>query len=391
MELFQFANVEPLNPEQQPDDVPIARDGGRRQPPARELRRRLRHRGKGARRRRVPPLNFLGGARSAGAHVRWSSLDRGIRLDFNQPYFFAPHFSLGGEGAAVVHLHAGVPLGRDRREGDADAPAEPSSTSWSRLAHERARQQHRSRRSVLNDPTLRSNLIALGLDPDHRRAERHAQRARLRFAALDRRQPAERASRLSGGVSRRAGRAHHARHLQLLRAVRPTAATTCRSGDNASCSPAALQLGNIRPASDDPANVPFAKKYFLGGATSVRGWGRYEVSPLVGRACRSAATACSRSARSCAPMLHGNIGGVLFLDAGNVWADSWGMRAERSALRRRPGSPLSDAGRADPLRLRLPAQSDPRAARERRAADAALAHPLQHRAGVLEADCRFRH
>ena len=28
--------------------------------------------------------------------------------------------------------------------------------------------------------------------------------------------------------------------------------------------------------------MPFSKKYFLGGATSVRGWGRYEVSPLSG-------------------------------------------------------------------------------------------------------------
>src|SRR2546430_14816774 len=43
-------------------------------------------------------LNFLGGARSAGVHARWSSLDRGLRLDFNQPYFFRPRFSLGLEG-----------------------------------------------------------------------------------------------------------------------------------------------------------------------------------------------------------------------------------------------------------------------------------------------------
>src|SRR5439155_26416531 len=43
-----------------------------------------------------------------------------------------------------------------------------------------------------------------------------------------------------------------------------------------------LQLGNIRPFGQDQVNVPFAKKYFLGGATSIRGWGRYEVSPLSG-------------------------------------------------------------------------------------------------------------
>ena len=28
------------------------------------------------------------------------------------------------------------------------------------------------------------------------------------------------------------------------------------------------------------AAVPFYKRYFLGGATSLRGWGRFEVSPL---------------------------------------------------------------------------------------------------------------
>ena len=40
------------------------------------------------------------------------------------------------------------------------------------------------------------------------------------------------------------------------------------------------QFGDIRPVDADPRRVPFSKKYFLGGATSLRGWGRYEVSPL---------------------------------------------------------------------------------------------------------------
>jgi len=43
-------------------------------------------------------VNFLGGARSAGVHGRYSSLDRGLRLDFTQPYFFRPTFNLGAEG-----------------------------------------------------------------------------------------------------------------------------------------------------------------------------------------------------------------------------------------------------------------------------------------------------
>ena len=86
-----------------------------------------------------------------------------------------------------------------------------------------------------------------------------------------------------------------------------------------------LQVGNIRPVGSDPKNVPFAKKYFLGGATSIRGWGRYEVSPLseglpIGGNSMLAASAELRAD------LRGKLGGVLFLDAGNVWAESFGFK-----------------------------------------------------------------
>ena len=97
LELFQFANIEPLNPELQPTEVPI------RITVAEGKHQRVNFGvGYGTEEKaRVDAeyhhVNFLGGARLAGVHARWSSLDRGLRLDFNQPYFFAPHFSLGGE------------------------------------------------------------------------------------------------------------------------------------------------------------------------------------------------------------------------------------------------------------------------------------------------------
>ena len=115
LELFQFANVEPLNQEQQPDEVPV------RVTVAEGNHQRVNFGvGYGTEEKaRVDAeyhhVNFLGGARSAGAHVRWSSLDRGVRLDFNQPYFFAPALLARRRRAAVVHLHAGLPLGRQRR------------------------------------------------------------------------------------------------------------------------------------------------------------------------------------------------------------------------------------------------------------------------------------
>ncbi len=83
LELFQFANVEPVNPEQQPADVPI------RVTVAEGNHQRMNFGvGYGTEEKaRVDAeyhhVNFFGGARSAGAHVRWSSLDRGARLDFN--------------------------------------------------------------------------------------------------------------------------------------------------------------------------------------------------------------------------------------------------------------------------------------------------------------------
>ena len=71
-------------------------------------------------------------------------------------------------------------------------------------------------------------------------------------------------------------------------------------------------------------NVPFAKKFFLGGATSIRGWGRYEISPLseglpIGG---NSMLAFSEELRA---TLRGKLGAVLFLDGGNVWAESFGF------------------------------------------------------------------
>ena len=72
--------------------------------------------------------------------------------------------------------------------------------------------------------------------------------------------------------------------------------------------------------------MPFAKKYFLGGATSIRGWGRYEVSPLSGSGLPIGGDSMFMFSEELRAMLRGNWGGVLFLDAGNVWAESFGFK-----------------------------------------------------------------
>src|SRR5665213_524716 len=163
MSLFQFVNVEPVDIDAQPDVVPtritVAEGPHQRvnfgvgygtEEQARidaEYRR----------------LNFLGGARTAGAHARWSSLDRGVQLDFNQPYLFNPHISLGVQAQQWYSF----------------TPAYQSTTTGiTTTATYRVRQQTTVALSmtsehdasaiapnVLSDLTLRNNLIALGLDP----------------------------------------------------------------------------------------------------------------------------------------------------------------------------------------------------------------------------------
>ena len=68
--------------------------------------------------------------------------------------------------------------------------------------------------------------------------------------------------------------------------------------------------------------MPFFKRVFLGGADSLRGWGRYEVSPLSGGLPLGGFTMLVGSAEL-RGNLTGNLGAVAFLDVGNVWSTTW--------------------------------------------------------------------
>jgi outer membrane protein assembly complex protein YaeT len=321
LELFQFANVEPLNQELQPDAVPV------RVTVAEGNHQRVNFGvGYGTEEKaRVDAeyhhVNFLGGARSAGAHVRWSSLDRGARLDFTQPYFFAPHFSLGVEGQqwytytpAYRSTVSGAKLTLTHRQN--------ASTSWaasitsehdSSLITEDAFKNDALRNYFIAlglDPTTRTQngtLNALGFDFQHSTADNLLNAHRGYQVALH----AEEAGRLVPGSFNYYAISADGRHYLPITDKIVFASR--------------LQFGNIRPVGNEPTNVPFSKKYFLGGATSIRGWGRYEVGPLVdGQPVGgNGMIAFSEELRA---TLRGNFGGVLFVDGGNVWADSFGFK-----------------------------------------------------------------
>jgi len=348
LELFQFANIEPLNADQ-PKPAAPAVDGGPNgadtapagqaadeQPvdvPMRVTVAEGNHQrvnfgvGYGTEEKaRVDAeyhhLNFFGGARTAGAHVRYSSLDRGIRLDFNQPYFFSPHLSLAGEGQqwytytpAYRSVVTGVKATMTHRTSER--------SSWS-VSINSERDNSSVDPTVLANPRLYSSLIALGLNP-----QTGEQNGTLNSLAFDVQQSTadnvlnahrgyqlafhvEEAGRVIPGTFNYYALAADGRQYQRI------------FGNNLVLA-SRLQLGNIRPVGNAEENVPFSKRYFLGGATSIRGWGRYEVSPLsdgfpVGG---NSMLAWSEELRA---TLHGNLGGVIFMDAGNVWAESFGYK-----------------------------------------------------------------
>jgi outer membrane protein insertion porin family/translocation and assembly module TamA len=323
MALFQFVNVETVDPEKQDPvvrtRVTVAEGNHQRvnfgvgygtEEHAR-LEGEYQH------------VNFLGGARSAGVQARWSSLDRGLRGDFRQPYVFMPKLSLAVEGQ---HWYTFTPAYESIVSGGrvtlVDNVNRFTTVSVS-FQHERTRSEISS--DLINDLEtyleLRDDLIALGLDPTT-----NSQAGVLNAIGAN-------FSRSTADSLLNPTRGYQvAFHVESGGRFLPgTFDYAAVSADGRHYVPIGervvianrLQLGSIDDRGDDPGNVPFSRKFFLGGASSMRGWGRYEVSPLSGSGLPLGGNSLFALSTEVRATVAGNLGGVIFADAGNVWREEW--------------------------------------------------------------------
>jgi outer membrane protein assembly complex protein YaeT len=332
LELFEFANVEPLHQADQPAEVPT-RVTVTEGPP----RRVTFGVGYGSEERARGDLqwrhvNFLGDARTLGFHGKWSWLERGVRVNFTQPYFFGPANMLGltahrwfeDEPAFDRHTYGGQVALTRQVGGRADplriGPA-PVTMSLSMLQEF---VEFAIANEFLLDLTVRDELIALGLDPTTG-AGRYTTTA-IAFDIsrnttenlLDARSGTHAALHLEQAGHWLPGNHNYwevtaeFRHYLTL-AGRAVLASRVRAGTIAAPEPR-------------PANVPFNKRYILGGSQSLRGWGRLQVGPLSRSGLPIGGHSMFEGSAELRFPVSGGLGGVMFLDGGNAWTDPWTVR-----------------------------------------------------------------
>jgi outer membrane protein insertion porin family/translocation and assembly module TamA len=332
LDLFQFATVNPKLDGQDPDVVPVTVSV------AEAKHRRLELSGGWGTEEHLRGdltwrhLNFFGGARTATFEGKWSSLDRGVRTSFTQPYVLWPDTSATLSGQAWF----------------ADEPAYQLDTRGGRItvAHDFSRPDPVSGRgattalsgslsydgevfaistAALNDLSFRDELIALGLDPRTGIGRTHLMALSLDLRRttvsdpLDSRQGYVVEGHLERGGGWLPGDYNYVEVTGEGRYFFPlgdriVVANRVRGG-------ALLKPGTLE------SDVPFFKRYFLGGSTSLRGWGRFEVAPLSGSGLPLGGHRMLEVSSEVRMQTFGKLGFVAFVDGGDAWNDTWHPKA----------------------------------------------------------------
>jgi outer membrane protein assembly complex protein YaeT len=360
LELFEFVNITPRLPEDRSTSVPVVVTV------AEGKHRRLQLAGgfgseeKARARINWRHVNFGGGARTGETEAKWSSLEQGLRGSFIEPFLFQPGLSVRLSGSTwwaqepiYEYRSSGgrVVLSKDfSRAGAGTERGVHNRVSFSVV---REYEDYAIAETALADPTFREELIALGLDPDTGRGSGTLSAFELDFERNTSRQPldprqgysvsghVESAGMLLGGSFAYNEVLGEARtYLELGR--RLVWANRVRSGTL---------------AGSDGAQIPFYKRYFVGGSSSVRGWGRYQVSPLSPAGLPIGGRTMMEISTEARFGIRGKLSGVAFIDGGNVWRDAWDVRL--SDLRWAAGPGIRYDTPIGPVRFDLGVQLNP--------------------------------
>jgi outer membrane protein assembly complex protein YaeT len=327
LELFDFANIEPVGTESKPEIVPV-----------RVTVTKSKHKkvnlgvGYGTEEKARAEIdwrhvNAFSGAETVGFHARYSGLDGGVRGTYKEPYLFSPRWSLTvdaqvwhtNEPAFDLNTRGGkITATRQFSRGGGPVLGRRPSMALS-FTYTNEYEESTISNQYLEDLSFRDELIALRLDPT--KGESHGHRSAVGVDAtrnttdnlLDAKRGyvttvhAEKAGGLLGGSYaywelRGEGRAY-------------------QKVGNAAVLAIQARAGAITAPGDEKELVPFYNRYFLGGATNLRGWGRYEVSPLSGFGLPLGGTKFTNASAELRAPIFGKVSGVLFVDAGRVWGE----------------------------------------------------------------------
>jgi len=351
LELFQFATVDAVEagtPVDVPTRVTVTEGDHRRLDLSVGWGTEERLRGEAAWRH----VNFYGGARTLATRAKWSALEQGGEFDFRQPYLFAPGLALSLNG----HTWYANELAYTARSsgGRMSVDGRPSRTvTWTATyAHEFT--SSRISNAALLDLTQRDVLIALGLNPTTGRQEGVHAALSLNLqrvttdSLLDPRHGYSAAIQLEQAGTVLPGDYNYSGLTIDVRGYLPRGDSVVLAGR--------VHAGTLDPAGS-PMNVPFFKRYFLGGSTSLRGWGRFEVSPLSGPGLPIGGLSMFEASAEIRAAAWRGLGLVGFVDAGNVWSDAWEWQP--GDLRYDAGPGLRYPTPVGPLRVDLAYQLTP--------------------------------
>ena len=271
-------------------------------------------------------INFLGGGRTAGIEGRWSRLDRGVFIDFVEPRFIDPRYSLRvvGQGQFINEptfeaRRAGGAVALTRRFGPSWPPGRARTTAT--MSYTNTFGEFETSGDFTVDPSDADELIALGLDPVTGVGEGRLSalvfdvsrditgdplNARDGYAAIFH---VEQAGRWLGG------RFTYTEVRADVRHFLPVSEYVVVANR--------LQIGTLDQPADERAGPPIFKRYFLGGAGSLRGWGRSEVAPRTDSGLPVGGLTHFLASAEVRVSWRSGLGAVVFADAGNAWDRSW--------------------------------------------------------------------